>query len=74
MNNPSASYRKLADAVGANLQGQADAERFLDRLRGSYADPDELMRQIELKRAVSEDRLRGFCRALQKRLERGVSA
>lgn len=72
MNSPAAPYRRIADAVSDNLQGQADAERFIERLRGTFTDPDELMRQALLAQEWSPDRLRGFCRALQKRIERGV--
>ena len=65
------SFAKLADAVGDNIDGQADAERFIERLGTTYADPDDLLRQVLLAQGWSEDRLRGFCRAVQKRIERG---
>lgn len=66
-----ASYRKLADAVADNIQGQDDGERFIQRIRTAYADPDDLMRQVVLARDWSDDRLRGLCRRLQKEIERG---
>lgn len=69
----SAVYSQLADAVGDNIQGQTDAERVIARLRLEYSDPDDLMRAVLEAQAWSPDRLRGFCRALQKQIERGAA-
>lgn len=66
-----APFKNLASAVGDNIQGQLDAQRFIERLRGTYADPDDLLRQVLLAREWSEDRLRGLCRRIQKEIERG---
>lgn len=67
----SAPYRKLADSVADNIQGQVDAEHFVERIRTTFADPDDLLRQVVLARDWSDDRLRGLCRRLQKEIERG---
>ena len=65
------TFAKLADSVGDNIQGGLDGERFIERMGTTFADPDDLLRQVLLAQGWSEDRLRGFCRAVQKRLERG---
>lgn len=64
------TFRALADAVGDQIQGQADGEKFIERLGTTFADPDDLLRQVLLAQKWSDDRLRGLCRAVQKRLER----
>jgi hypothetical protein len=52
-------------------QGTSDADDFLVALRGLLGDGDELFRfLVALQKTSTEDRLRGACRALQKRLER----
>lgn len=68
-----APFAKLADAVGDHIQAQSDAERFIDRLRTEYPEPDALMRAVLEAQAWSPDRLRGFCRALQKHIEKGAA-
>lgn len=56
------------------IDGERDGARFLERLRVEHMDPDELLRQVVLAQGWSPDRLRGFCRALQKTLEQGGCA
>lgn len=69
----SGPYKAEADRIGDNIQGGQDGERFIDRLHTEHLDPDELLRAILLAHQWSPDRLRGFARAIQKRLERGAS-
>lgn len=66
-----APYQAEGQRIGDNIQGQADGERFIERLGNEFLDVDDLMRQVLLAQGWSPDRLRGFCRAVQKRLERG---
>lgn len=68
-----APFTKLADAVTANVAGQADFERFRQRAKTEFLDPDDLMRAILLAQAAGPDRLRGFARGLQKLVEREAS-
>lgn len=65
-----AHYRQLADSIGDNIQGQRDAERFIERLGTEFLDTDDLLRQVLLAQGWSPDRLRGFCRRVQKEIER----
>lgn len=67
-----APYKAEADRIGDNIQGGQDAERFIERTRTEHLDPDELMRAVLLAQQWSPDRLRGFARSIQKRLERGA--
>ena len=60
----------LADAVAENIAGSQAASHFLARLPGELLDPDELMRALLLAHQASPARLRGFCRRIQKQLER----
>lgn len=62
----------LADAVRDNIDGGRDGERFIERLGKEFMDVDDLMRAVLLAQGWSPDRLRGFARAIQKRLERGA--
>ena len=64
--------RLLPEAGGEGLEGQRLASHLLARLRVEYIDPDELLRALLLAQDASEARLRGFCRRLQKGLERGA--
>ena len=57
------------EAVRDFIDGQADGERFVERLGNEFLDPDALMAQILLAQHWSADRLRGFCRTIQKALE-----
>lgn len=65
-----APYQSLADAVTANIAGQADCAKFIERARSEFLDPDELLRALLLAQAAGPDRLRGFARGLQKLVER----
>ena len=66
-----APYQAEAERISDNITGGQDGERFLNRLGKEFLGVDDLMRQIVLAQSWSPDRLRGFCRAIQKRLERG---
>lgn len=63
------TFPRLAGEVGDNIDGQRDAERFIERLAGGFLDPDELMRAVLLAQGKSPARLRGLCRGLQKAIE-----
>lgn len=64
--------RALADEILNNIEGGLLAGHFVGRLRGELLDPDELLRALPLAQQASPDRLRGFCRRIQKQLERGA--
>lgn len=58
------------DVIGDTIRGQEEGRRFVRDLRDGIADPDAIfMRLREL--ASDTPRRRGFCRALQKFIERG---
>jgi hypothetical protein len=58
--------------VDHDLAGQRDAEALLVALRGSCTDGDELSAYLTRKlHAEQHGWLRGFCRQLQKEIERG---
>lgn len=58
------------DEIAQTIAGGQDGNRFIRGLRESYCDPDALhLRFREL--ASDAARTRGFCRALQKFIERG---
>lgn len=67
-----ANSAELGQAIGEYLEGQRLASHFLARCRVEHVDPDELHQQIELCRAASLDRLRGFARRISKEIERGA--
>ena len=58
------------DAVAQTILGQGEARHFLRDLRDGLAAPDALFMRL---REIADDaaKMRGFCRALQKYIERG---
>jgi hypothetical protein len=55
------------------IAGQGDAERFLIDLSDCTTHPDQLHKLVRRLAADTSDfRLRGFCRSLQKALERAA--
>ncbi len=66
-----APYASPANAATENCGGQADAQRFLQRVGSEYLDCDELLRLFLLAQQAHPERLRGFARVVQKQLERG---
>lgn len=64
----------IADMVSQNIAGQTAANRALHDLQG-IPDKDLLHVRIQAVLATSEpERLRAFCRTIQKRLEQVVPA
>ena len=62
----------LADAAIAHVRGFEDAQRLLVALREGCAPADALLEALQAVLSVDgAERMRGFCRELQKRLERG---
>lgn len=62
---------ELADAAMATIRGGLDAQRLVAVIREGCAPVDALHEGLQLVQATGdEDRLRGFCRELQKALER----
>ena len=60
------------DAIDHRIAGQRDAECFLLSLRTMLGDGDELSRFLLLKmQGQPSEWVRGFCRVIQKTLERG---
>ena len=59
------------DAIAQTIVGGQDGNRFIRGLRESYCEPDALATRLQ---EIADDaaRTRGFCRALQKFMERGV--
>ena len=70
----SATPRKAAaapfDSIADTIAGQQDGARFIRGLRESYCEPDALATRLQ---EIADDAatMRGFCRALQKFIERG---
>ena len=66
----------MSDLVFANVNGQKLASVFLSTVQGRFADPDTLYDEIktllpEIASLETLSTLRGYCRGLQKELERG---
>lgn len=60
----------LGDLVAQNIAGQYAAQRVIDKLPGTF-DADLLYAQVVAIVALDEpERLRSFCRQIQKALER----
>ncbi len=59
------------DAIAQTIVGVQEGNRFIRGLRESYCDPDALATRLQ-EIAGDAARTRGFCRALQKFLERGA--
>lgn len=66
-------HAALAQAVGENIEGGRVASSFLWDLRSATPDPDALLRSLLEAQQASPARLRGFCRRLQKALERAAA-
>lgn len=64
-------HTALADAAMASIRGTTDAQRLVHVLREGCAPADALHEALQLVLATGDaERMRGFCRELQKRLER----
>lgn len=62
----------IADAVGQNLNGQLAGNHLLQDLKG-IPDQDLLHARLQAVLLTEEpERLRAFCRTLQKRLEQAM--
>ena len=62
----------VTDLVAQNCAGQADARRVLHDIRHTIPSPDLLHERLQSVLLTAEkERLRAFCRRLQKALERG---
>ena len=59
------------DSIDETIAGQADGSRFVRDLRDGIAAPDAMFVRLQ-EIATDTAKLRGFCRALQKALERSV--
>jgi hypothetical protein len=66
-------YALPVDVVQATIGGQIEAAEFLKDLEIHYVDPDRLFHLLGQLNSSDSDAaqlaLRGFCRAIQKRLE-----
>ena len=62
--------KALFDAIAQTIVGGQDGNSFIRGLRESYCEPDALATRLQ---EIADDaaRTRGFCRALQKFIERG---
>lgn len=61
----------LADAAMSAIKGGQDAQRIVFALRDGMAPADTLLESLKAVEAAGDpERLRGFMRELQKRLER----
>ena len=58
------------DAIAQTIVGGQEGNRFIRGLRESYCEPDALATRLQ---EIADDAatMRGFCRALQKFIERG---
>jgi len=64
-----------ADAAVSTIAGAQDAHRLLVSLRDGLAPADALLAGLRLVQSTGDERrLAGFCRALQKDLERASGA
>lgn len=67
----SAPYADGAAAAMSVIQGSRDAQRLVATIREGCAPADALHEGLDQVRGLADgDRLRGFCRELQKSLER----
>ena len=59
------------DAIAQTIVGGREGNQFIRALRESYREPDALAKRLQ---EIADDaaRTRGFCRALQKFIERGT--
>lgn len=62
----------ISDAVAAHLEGTRLASRFLDSVSCATAHPEALSQAI-VDLEGSSGVQRGFCRSIQKRLERSLA-
>ena len=61
----------FSDAVIATIHGGQDAQRLLHAVREGMAPADALLEGLQAVQALNDvDHLRGFCRELQKAVER----
>ena len=63
--------KALFDAIAQTIVGGQDGNSFIRGLRESYCEPDALATRL-LEIADDAATMRGFCRALQKYIERGT--
>lgn len=64
-------HTTMADTAMAAIRGTTDAQRLVHALREGCAPADAMHEALQLVLATKDsERLRGFCRELQKRLER----
>ena len=59
-----------SNAIAQTIVGGQDGDQFIRALRESYREPDALATRLQ-EIAGNAARTRGFCRALQKYIERG---
>ena len=76
--NAGLHYEPISSLVQANLDGQRAAATILQDIKADCADPDAAYLAIKSMVPDCSDTqvlatLRGFCRALQKQIERGVA-
>lgn len=63
-------HAALADQVMARIRGQQDAQRVLHAIRQGCAPEDALFDAVRAVQAIGDaERVRGFLREVQKRLE-----
>ena len=63
----------LADAAMSAIKGCQDTQRLVFALKDGMAPADTLLEGLQAVEAIGDpERLRGFARELQKRLERGA--
>ena len=69
--HPHSSNRRLHNAIAQTIVGGREGDQFIRALRESYREPDALATRLQ---EIADDaaRTRGFCRALQKFIERGT--
>ena len=70
-NTNTSAQTQDGDVIDGIIAGQAAAEDFLIALRRNFLPPDALLNQIA-SMAPDRDRLKGFCRRLQKFIERAT--
>ena len=69
-NNAHRGKSQQFNAIADTIRGQEEGARFVRELCDGLADPDAIFMRL---REIAEDAAatRGFCRALQKYIERG---
>lgn len=69
------AHTAMADAVMSNIRGMQEAEHLVQGIRDGCASENVLLYVLRQAQATNDAvRLRGFCRELQKAIERSAGS